>query len=329
MHNIIVLIETFSDGTPKSTAADLLSAAAEVGTPIAVVVSASGGNELTESHLSALGAHHIYLAESSESQNELGSAQVGALADATQYFSAAAVLVPNTNESKVVAGRLAVVTGGAVAADAVGLRFDEQGNEIVVEHSIFGGDFVTESTVENGLLIVSIRPGAINLPSTSVVQAQVHTASSISTKVGPGAVIEKQNEIPVEASRPSLRDAKTVVSGGRGLGSKDNFGLVDQLALQLNAAVGASRAAVDAGYVPQSFQVGQTGAAVSPELYVALGISGAIQHRAGMQTSKTIVAINKDEDAPIFDLADFGIVGDVFTIVPQFIEELESRVSPY
>ncbi|GAB3043110.1 electron transfer flavoprotein subunit alpha/FixB family protein [Parafrigoribacterium mesophilum] len=323
MPNILALIERSSTGEIRNTAPSLIAAAGRLGTPVAVVAVAPGAGAGLVDALGALGAQQVFLAESDRVDSLLVGPQLEALVAASAALDPAAVLVANSVEGRDVAARLAVRLKGGLCIDAVDVRSDA--GKIVVTHSIFGGAYTVESTVEGGPAIVTLRPGAIEerataaTPTVSTVQVSADAATS--------AVVDGITDAVGTSARPELREAKVVVSGGRGLGSKEKFELVEQLADALGAAVGASRAAVDAGYVPQTSQVGQTGTTVSPQLYIALGISGAIQHRAGMQTAKTIVAINKDADAPIFDIADYGIVGDVFTVVPQLIQALEERAA--
>ncbi|MGO2540864.1 MAG: electron transfer flavoprotein subunit alpha/FixB family protein [Specibacter sp.] len=322
MANILTLIELTHAGAVAASAKGLLAAAASLGTPVAVVASEKELSPETTVQLGQAGAAVIHLGRGAQAASVLTGPAVEALEAAVAACAPAAVLVSNSVDGREVAARLSVRVGGAMLNDAVSVRLD--GDRIVAGHSIFGGAYDVESAVEGGLPIITVRQGAIDgAPNEGGGAVEVVTSALPGTV--PGAQVTAVNDAPAMHSRPELRTAKTVVSGGRGLGSKENFVLVEQLADALGAAIGASRAAVDAGYVDQHAQVGQTGVSVSPQLYIALGISGAIQHRAGMQTAKTIVAINKDADSPIFEVADFGIVGDVFTVVPQLIEALAAR----
>jgi electron transfer flavoprotein alpha subunit len=321
MSNILTLIELSGTGAIRNTAPALLAAAAKLGTPVAVVATKPEAGAERAAELGELGAAQVYVAESDQVRSLLVAPEVEALASAAAAFEPAAILLAHSVEGRDVAARLAVRIGGGLLVDAVDVRADA--DKIVATHSVFGGAYTVEAAVEGGTPVITVRSGAIQERAGSA--AGTVTTAAIEADPGAAAVIDAVHDAVVSSSRPELRDASTVVSGGRGLGSKEKFELVERLADALGGAVGASRAAVDAGYVPQTLQVGQTGTTVAPQLYIALGISGAIQHRAGMQTAKTIVAINKDADAPIFDIADFGIVGDVFTVVPQLIDAIEAR----
>src|SRR6201992_2143725 len=316
MAEVLVLVE-HADGALKKVSSELITAARVLGEPAAVVVGKPGTADPLVDGLKAAGAAKIYVAESDAAENYLITPSVDVLAALAESASPAAVLLASSADGKEIAGRLAARIGAGLLADVVGV---EEGPKGI--HSIFGGAFTVEAQANGDTPVISVRAGAIDAePSDGAgekVTVEVPEPAENAAKV-------TNREPAVAGDRPELTEATIVVSGGRGVGSAEKFSVVEELADSLGAAVGASRAAVDSGYYPGQFQVGQTGKTVSPQLYIALGISGAIQHRAGMQTSKTIVAVNKDAEAPIFDLADYGVVGDLFKVVPQATKEIRER----
>lgn len=319
--SILVLLETTPNGDLATSAAGLLGAASGIGTPVAVAVVAPGQAQALAEQAAAIGAGMVLVVESTSTQAELTIPYVDALATAAAVVAPDAVLISNSIDGRDVAGRFAARSGAPIAVDAIGVSRDDEG--IVVHHSVYGGAYNVDSAATFGPLVVTVRQGAID--ARAAARPVALESLDVSTSGAASAVIESVEAVTETSSRPELRGATRVVAGGRGLGSAEKFALVEDLADALGAAIGASRAAVDAGYIPANHQVGQTGVSVSPQLYIALGISGAIQHRTGMQTAKNIVAVNKDPDAPIFEVADFGVVGDVFTVVPQLISALAER----
>ncbi|HEY7273215.1 MAG TPA: electron transfer flavoprotein subunit alpha/FixB family protein [Actinoplanes sp.] len=318
MAEVLVVVEAAQAAGVKKVTLEMLTIARGLGSVGAVVLGGAGAAEAFAAKLGEYGAQKIYAGEGEDVDGYLVAPKATVLAELVRRVQPAAVLVPSTQEGKEIAGRLAVKLDNGLLTDAVAVEPDGTATQVV-----FAGATIVQSKVTRGLPIVTIRPNSVT-PSPAPASPSVEQLSvTVSDADKLARVVDRVAE--QKGSRPELTEASIVVSGGRGVGNADNFKLVEEMADLLGGAVGASRAAVDSGYYPHQFQVGQTGKTVSPQLYVALGISGAIQHRAGMQTSKTIVAVNKDGEAPIFELADFGVVGDLFKVVPQANEEIRKR----
>ena len=317
MAEVLVLVDSL-DGKVKKPTLELLTAARQLGEPSAVVIGAPGTAGALKDQLAEFGAAKVYVVESDDIAGYSVAPKAEALAAVAGQASPAAILLPSNSENKEIAARTALKVGGGLLYDAVG--FDAEGN---VHQQIFGASVEVTAKVTKGTPVITVRPNSFAPEPQTGAADEVAVSVDVSDAAKSAKIVD--SVVEEKGSRPQLSDAAVVVSGGRGIGKADNFEIVEKLADSLGAAVGASRAVVDAGWVPHAMQVGQTGVTVSPNLYVAVGISGAIQHRAGMQTSKTIVAINKDAEAPIFEIADFGVVGDLFAVAPQLTDEVTKR----
>ncbi len=314
MADVLVLVD-HADGKVRKSTAELLTLAQRLGEPAAVHIGA--GADVAAKTLAKYGAHTIYTYDTADALEYLVAPQAEILAALVERTSPVAVLIPSTAAGKEIAARLSIKTGSGLITDAVDVAAGAEGVETT--QSVFAGSYTVTATVTQGAAIVCVKPNSVPISAAPAAGTMEKVEITLSAAAKAAKIVDSQPK--ASTGRPELTEAAIVVSGGRGVNG--DFTPIEGLADSLGGAVGASRAAVDAGWYPHSTQVGQTGKTVSPQLYIAAGISGAIQHRAGMQTSKTIVAVNKDEEAPIFELVDFGVVGDLFTVLPQATEAVK------
>jgi electron transfer flavoprotein alpha subunit len=291
-----------------------LTIARRIGEPSAIFVGT--GYEAAKDSLAQYGAAKVYLAQAPELEEFLVAPKAEAVAQVAAASSPAAVLISSNPDGKEIAGRLAIKLGSGIITDA-----NDVSAELTTTQSVFAGSYTVTAKVTHGVPIVTVKPNAVAPEPAPTTPVEEKVEVVVSEAARQARIVDRQPR--AATGRPELAEAAIVVSGGRG--TAGDFGPVEALADALGAAVGASRAAVDSGWYPHAYQVGQTGKTVSPQLYIAAGISGAIQHKAGMQTSKTVVVVNKDSEAPIFAMADFGVVGDLHTVLPQAVEEIEKR----
>jgi len=307
----ILVIAEHDNATLKDSTLKTLGAAKALGGEIHVLVAGANARGAAEAAARAEGVAKVLLAEDAAYEHQLAEAIAPMVAGVAKGYKA--VLAPATTNGKNVMPRVAALLDVAQISEIVKI----EGPDTFVR-PIYAGNAMATVQSSDAIKVITVRTTAFPAVAASGGAGAIEA-------VGAAAGNDKSRFVGQEISksdRPELTSARVVVSGGRGMQSGDNFPMLEKVADKLGAAVGASRAAVDAGFVPNDYQVGQTGKIVAPELYIAVGISGAIQHLAGMKDSKVIVAINKDEEAPIFQVADYGLVGDLFKIVPELDAEL-------
>jgi electron transfer flavoprotein alpha subunit len=313
MPKILVLADTTGTRVAKPSL-ELLTLARRLGDPVAVVF--AGEHADLVRNLAEYGATKVVFVPEPAIGEYLIAPQAEALAQVASRMVPAVVLVSSSVDGKELAGRLAVKLAAGLVTDAVDISADG-----TTTQSVFAGSYTVRAAVTTTVSVITVKPNAVT-PERAPAEAEVERVDVTISDAAKTARIVKVEPKRV-SGRPELTEAGVVVSGGRGTGG--DFSAVEQLADALGAAVGASRAAVDSGWYPHAYQVGQTGKTVSPQLYIAAGISGAIQHRAGMQTSKAVIAVNKDPEAPIFALADLGVVGDLHAVLPAVTSEVRRR----
>jgi len=321
MANTIWVLIELENGQPVRSSLEVLGKAAKLGRAEAIVLGAPAAEVAPT--LGEYGAEKVYMHADSAYDNYLTLPAVETLSKLIKQQQPSILLLATTYDLRDIAARLNVRNNMGLITDATDLAFAD--NELKVTVPWGGENVVTATHPQQGTGIVLVRPKAFAVERYEGRTAEVETLNvSISAE---SQTIKVVDSIEVASEGPALEEAAVIVSGGRGLGKAENFHYVEELATALGGAPGATRAIVDAGWLPYSYQVGQTGKTVKPTLYIAAGISGAIQHLAGMKGSKYIIAINKDEHAPIFSVADYGVVGDAVTILPKLTEEVKRRKS--
>ena len=308
-----LVIAEHDNAALKDATHKAVSAAALVSSPVHILVAGEDCSAVADNAAKIMGVEKVLLADAAIYARQLAEPMAALILSLADRYDA--ILAPATSSGKNILPRLAARLDVPQVSEILKVIAPD-----TFERPIYAGNAIETVQAPAGKKIITVRTTAFKAAAEggSGTVEKVASAADMGTSKFAGESLSK-------SARPELTSAKIVISGGRGLGSAENFKLLDSIADKLHAAIGASRAAVDAGYVANDYQVGQTGKAVAPELYIAVGISGAIQHLAGMKDSKTIVAINKDEEAPIFQVADYGLVGDLFKILPELDVELGKR----